>query len=223
VFVRFLDCKPLNVNIFASAKIKYVPYIGSGPYWYTNCFVIIFREEALLTTVIEFASYSLFNMALSEATGSSAFPPGIPLGQLIYTFSWCYRRQYYSILLLHRVFRVPQAHQVRSKDRLKHATTTHDDAIPSSKILQDPLQPCIKSKTRVLLSGSGRYGERACFAANSEGLSRGPTDSTTLLPYAQKRTLFVGDTCAIYLIIVVGGRSLTATLEGGIRRLVLLR
>ena len=131
----------------------------------------------------------IISQALSEATGSSAFPPGIPLGQLIYTFSWCYRRQYYSILLLHRVRCVPQVRRVGNKDRSKHATTTRDDAIPSSEILRDPLRPCIESKTRVLPSGSGRYGERACFAAGGRGLSGGPTESTTQLPYASRRTI----------------------------------
>jgi hypothetical protein len=64
-------------------------------------------------------------------------------------------------------------------------------------------------------------GKGRVFAAGGRGPSEGPTDSTTLLPYAQKRTLPAGDTHAIHLMITaVGGRSSTAALEGGMRRLV---
>ena len=93
------------------------------------------------------------SMPSPKRRGAARFPPGKPLGQLIYTFSWCYRRQYYSILLLHRVFRVPQANRVRNKDRSKHATTTRDDAIPSSEILRDPLRSCIESKNMRIAIG----------------------------------------------------------------------
>jgi hypothetical protein len=152
------------------------------------------------------------------------FPPGKPLGRLIYTFPWCYRRQYYSILLLHRVFCVPQAHRVRSKDRSKRIKTRDYDTRRRDSFLRDPSRP----STTLHRVGKHAYYHRAAADMGKgrvlllvvEAPPGGPTDSTTLLPYAQKRTLPAGHTRAIHLITAVGGRSSTAALEGEMRRLV---
>ena len=44
--------------------MKYVPYVGSGPYCYANSFAMMFGENAPSTAAIEFATSSPFGMQL---------------------------------------------------------------------------------------------------------------------------------------------------------------
>jgi len=80
------------------------------------------------------------DLARKQAFGNTRarFSSGKPLGQRIYTFSWCYRREYYSILSLHRVPRDPQAHRVGNEDRSK---TRGYDTRRRDSSLREPSRP----------------------------------------------------------------------------------